>query len=326
MTEQYDEQGRLRHLLTLKGLSRRQIVDLLDRAETFRRPPGQPPACGDALAGRSVANLFFEPSTRTRASFELAAKRLGADVLNLDVRSSSRAKGESILDTIFTLQAMQCDIFVVRDAQAGVPDYIVEHVADHVHVLNAGESHVSHPTQGLLDVMTIRHHKPDIDRLVVTIMGDIKHSRVARSAAQALETLGVRELRLVGPGTLMPDAAEFPGARILSDADESVTDADVVMTLRIQKERMTESDIPDTDEYFRLYGMNERRLALARPDAIVMHPGPMNRGVEISPQVADGPQSVIREQVGNGVAVRMAVMDIVAERLSDFSRAGGDPS
>jgi aspartate carbamoyltransferase catalytic subunit len=326
MTEQYDEQGRLRHLLTLKGLSSRQIVDLLDRAETFRRPPGQPPARGDALAGRSVANLFFEPSTRTRASFELAAKRLGADVLNLDVRSSSRAKGESILDTIFTLQAMQCDVFVVRDAQAGVPDYIVEHVADHVHVLNAGESHVSHPTQGLLDVMTIRHHKPDIDSLVVTIVGDIKHSRVARSAAQALDTLGVRELRLVGPGTLMPDAAEFPGAMILSDADEGVTDADVVMTLRIQKERMTESDIPDTDEYFRLYGVDERRLALARPDAIVMHPGPMNRGVEISPQVADGPQSVIREQVGNGVAVRMAVMDVVAERLSDLSRADGGAS
>jgi aspartate carbamoyltransferase catalytic subunit len=324
MTEQYDEQGRLRHLLTLKGLSNRQIIDLLDRAESFRRPEGHAPASGDALAGRSVANLFFEPSTRTRASFELAAKRLGADVLNLDVRSSSRAKGESILDTIFTLQAMQCDIFVVRDAQAGVPDYIVEHVADHVHVLNAGESHVNHPTQGLLDVMTIRHHKPDFDRLVVTIMGDIKHSRVARSAAQALGALAVGELRLVAPANLMPDATEFPGTNILSDADEGVADADVVMTLRIQKERMTEGDIPDTDEYFQRYGLHEGRLALAKPDAIVMHPGPMNRGVEISHDVADGPHSVIREQVGNGVAVRMAVMEAVAGRLSAGSVAQGD--
>lgn len=312
MTEQYDSQGRLRHLITLEGLSREQIVSLIERADSFLRTPGELPACSQALADRSVANLFFEPSTRTRASFELAAKRLGAHVLSLDISTSSRAKGESLIDTIYTLEAMQCDIFVVRDAQAGVPDYIAAHVGDHVHVLNAGESHVSHPTQGLLDVMTIRRHKPDMDRLVVTIIGDIRHSRVARSAAQALRTLGIAELRLVAPAGLLPTQDEFPGASVGSEVESALADADVVMALRIQKERMSEADVPNREEYFERLGLDARRLALARPDAIVMHPGPMNRNVEIAPDVADGPQSVIREQVTNGVAVRMAVMEAVA--------------
>jgi aspartate carbamoyltransferase catalytic subunit len=312
MIPQFDERGRLRHLLSLESFTREQIVALLDRAETFLRPPGEPPARSVALAGRSVAILFFEPSTRTRASFELAAKRLGADVLSLDVRTSSRAKGESLLDTIFTLQAMQCDIFVVRDAQSGIPDYIASHVAPHVRVLNAGESFMNHPTQGLLDVMTIRHHKPDFEALTVTIVGDIEHSRVARSAAHALGALGIGELRLVAPPHLMPAADDFRGARLLTDVEEGLCDADVVMALRIQKERMTDSAIPDADDYFRRYGLSEQRLQLARPDAIVMHPGPMNRNVEIAPEVADGPQSVIEEQVTCGVAVRMAVMEAVS--------------
>jgi aspartate carbamoyltransferase catalytic subunit len=312
MISQFDDQGRLRHLLSLESFTREQIVALLDRAETFLRPPGEPPARSVALAGRSVAILFFEPSTRTRASFELAAKRLGADVLSLDVRTSSRAKGESLLDTIYTLQAMQCDIFVVRDAQSGIPDYIAGHVAPHVRVLNAGESFMNHPTQGLLDVMTIRHHKPDFEVLTVTIVGDIEHSRVARSAAHALRALGVGELRLVAPPNLMPEAAEFPDARLLTDVDQGLRDADVVMALRIQKERMTDSAIPDTADYFRRYGLSQERLTLARPDAIVMHPGPMNRNVEIAPEVADGPQSVIEEQVTCGVAIRMAVMEAVS--------------
>jgi aspartate carbamoyltransferase catalytic subunit len=314
MTEQFDAHGRLRHLITLEGLSRGQIVSLLDRAESFLRKPGQLPAGSLALQGKSVANLFFEPSTRTRASFELAAKRLGADVLSLDIRSSSRAKGESLLDTIYTLEAMQCDIFVVRDAESGVPDFIAHHVEDHVHVLNAGESHVSHPTQGLLDVMTMRRHKGDTSGLVVTIIGDIRHSRVARSAAQALRTLGVGELRLVAPASLMPVPDEFPGAAVMSDADEGISGADVVMALRIQKERMAETDIPNKEEYFHRFGLDSRRLARAHPEAIVMHPGPMNRNVEIAPDVADGPQSVIREQVTNGVAVRMAVLEAVGGR------------
>jgi aspartate carbamoyltransferase catalytic subunit len=207
---------------------------------------------------------------------------------------------------------MQCDIFVVRDAQSGIPDYIAGHVAPHVRVLNAGESFMNHPTQGLLDVMTIRHHKPDFEVLTVTIVGDIEHSRVARSAAHALRALGVGELRLVAPPNLMPEAAEFPDARLLTDVDQGLRDADVVMALRIQKERMTDSAIPDTADYFRRYGLSQERLTLARPDAIVMHPGPMNRNVEIAPEVADGPQSVIEEQVTCGVAIRMAVMEAVS--------------
>jgi aspartate carbamoyltransferase catalytic subunit len=312
MINQFDDQGRLRHLITLGGMTGNQITAILDRAEAFLRPPGDLPAWSEALKGLSVANLFFEPSTRTRASFELAGKRLGADVLNLDISTSSRAKGESLIDTIYTLEAMQCDVFVVRDAQAGVPEYIAENVEDHVRVLNAGESHVNHPTQGLLDTMTIRHHKPDFGSLVITILGDVRHSRVARSLAHAVDALGVAELRLVAPDNLLPDENDFPGAMITSDADLGVTDADVVMALRIQKERMTESDIPDPQEYHRRFGLDGERLRLAKPDAIVMHPGPMNRGVEISSKVADGPQSVIREQVTNGVAVRMAVMEAVA--------------
>ncbi len=320
MMDQFDAQGRLRHLITLEGLTRNQMLSLLDRAETFLRGPGELPAASLALQGRSVANLFFEPSTRTRASFELAAKRLGAHVLSLDISTSSRAKGESLLDTIYTLEAMQCDIFVVRDAQSGVPDYIAEHVEDHVHVLNAGESHVSHPTQGLLDVMTMRRHKGDTAGLVVTIVGDIRHSRVARSAAQALGTLGVGELRLVAPASLLPMPDEFPGATIMSDADEGVADADVIMALRIQKERMAETDVPNREEYFHRFGLDARRLARARADAIVMHPGPMNRSVEIAPDVADGQQSVIREQVTNGVAVRMAVMEAVSASPAEDPR------
>ena len=209
---QFTADGRLRHLLTLRGLDRQQITDLLDRAETFLTPPGQPAARSQALRGRTVANLFFEPSTRTRASFELVAKRLGVDVLNLDVNTSSRKKGESILDTIYTLQAMQVDIFVVRDAAAGVPGYIARNVNDYVTILNAGEADLSHPTQGLLDLMTIRHHKQDFADLRVAIVGDIAHSRVARSASEGLMTMGVGELRLISPQALAPEPADFPGA------------------------------------------------------------------------------------------------------------------
>jgi aspartate carbamoyltransferase catalytic subunit len=212
---------------------------------------------------------------------------------------------------------MQCDIFVVRDAQAGVPTYITEHVAPHVRVLNAGESHLNHPTQGLLDMMTIRHHKPEFEPLAVTIVGDIRHSRVARSAAQALRTLGCSDLRLVAPAPLTPDLADFPGATCTDDLDAGLEGADVVMALRIQKERMAESDIPDDDAYYARYGLTPARLKRARPDAIVMHPGPMNRNVEIAPEVADGPQSVIEEQVTCGVAVRMAVLEAIVQSTND---------
>lgn len=314
---QFLADGRLRHLLTLKGLDAALLTELLDEAQSFVSPVGVTPARSNTLAGRTVANLFFEPSTRTRASFDLASKRLGADVLNLDVNTSSRKKGESILDTIYTLQAMQVDIMVVRDAGAGVPAYIARHVNDYVSILNAGEADVSHPTQGLLDLLTIRQHKGDFKHLTVAIVGDILHSRVARSAAQGLTTLGVGELRLISPAALAPDPADVPGAIISSNLDDGLKNADVVMALRIQRERIGNLDgIPGIDEYFARYGISHERLKIAAPDAIVMHPGPMNRGIEIESMLADSEASVITQQVTNGVAVRMAVLEHVAKTMA----------
>ncbi len=314
---QIDGNGNLRHLLTLKDLDKSLLVDILDDAETFLTNPGSVPARSQSLAGRSVANLFFEPSTRTRASFDLAGKRLGADVLNLDVNTSSRKKGESILDMIYTLEAMQVDIMVVRDASAGVPAYIARHVKPHVSILNAGESDVSHPTQGLLDMLTIRQHKKRFENLVVAIVGDIRHSRVAMSAAHALSTLGVGELRLISPPVLAPNPDDVPEARIFDDLRNGLKDADVVMALRIQRERIGNLDgIPGIDEYYANYGISRESIKFAKPDAIVMHPGPMNRGIEIEGVLADGPQSVITRQVRNGVAVRMAVLDRISRTIA----------
>ena len=310
---QLDARGNLRHLLTLKGLEKDLLVELLDDAERYLRPAGATPARSRVLAGRTVANLFFEPSTRTRASFDLAAKRLGADVLNLDVNTSSRKKGESILDMIYTLQAMHADIMVVRDASAGVPAYIARHVNDYVSILNAGEADVSHPTQGLLDLLTIRQHKGGFEDLTVAIVGDIAHSRVARSAAEGLETLGVGELRLISPPALAPEPGEMPFARVMDNLEEGLRGADVVMALRIQRERIGNLDgVPGIEEYFANYGISRERMKLAAKDAIVMHPGPMNRGIEIESILADSPMSVITQQVTNGVAVRMAVLERVS--------------
>lgn len=311
---QFTADGRLRHLLTLEGLSREWITALLDRAEAYLSPIGEFAVRNEAHSGRTIANLFFEASTRTRASFELAVKRLGADVLNLDVNMSSRKKGESILDTIYTLQAMQVDVFVVRDASVGVPAYIARAVGDHVSVLNAGEAEASHPTQGLLDLLTIRRHKGSFKDLNVAIVGDIAHSRVARSAATGLTTMGVGELRYVSPPALAPEPGSVPDGRIVHDLDEGLRDADVVMALRIQRERIGSLEgIPGIDEYFASYGVSEERLAVAADDVIVMHPGPMNRGIEIESSLADSTRSVITEQVTNGVAVRMAVLGTVLE-------------
>ena len=314
---QLDSNGNLRHLLTLKDLDKALLTDILDDAEAYLTAPGLQPARSQALAGRTVANLFFEASTRTRASFDLAGKRLGADVLNLDVNTSSRKKGESILDTIYTLEAMHVDIMVVRDASAGVPAYIARNVLPHVSILNAGESDVSHPTQGLLDILTMRQHKGAFENLTVAIVGDIRHSRVAMSASHALTTLGVGELRLISPPVLAPDEGKAPGARIIHDLAEGLADADVVMALRIQRERIGNLDgIPGIDEYFANYGISHESLKAAKPDAIVMHPGPMNRGIEIEGSLADGPRSVITQQVTNGVAVRMAVLDRVGKTMA----------
>ncbi len=313
---QLNADGSLRHLLTLKGLSKDILIELLDSAESFLSPEGALPVRSKALSGRTIANLFFEPSTRTRASFDLAGKRLGADVLNLDVNTSSRKKGESILDTIYTLEAMQVDIMVVRDAGAGVPAYIARNTKDFVSVLNAGESDVSHPTQGLLDILTMRQYRQDFENMTVAIVGDIQHSRVARSAAHGLHTLGIGELRLVSPPAMAPAVDDMPFANLIDNLDDGLRDADVVMALRIQRERIGNLDgIPGIDEYFANFGISQERMKLAKPTAIVMHPGPMNRGIEIEGVVADSRQSVIAKQVTNGVAVRMAVLERVMSNL-----------
>jgi len=320
---QRDHAGRLRHLLTLDGLSRDDLSNLLDLAQFYVRVPGELPARDQSLWGRTVANLFFEPSTRTRVSFELAAKRLGADVVNLDMHSSSRVKGETVLDTIYTLQAMLVDVFVMRDAEPGLPAYVAAHVAPHVSVLNAGEAHVSHPTQGLLDVLTIRQRKGDLADLSVALVGDLRHSRVVRSTGQALLTLGVGELRLVSPASLMPEPHELAGASRHHSLIEGIRGADVVMALRIQRERMAEAQTLDADAFYREWGISAENLRHARPDAIVMHPGPMNRGVEITSEVADGPHSVIRQQVTNGVAVRMAVLSTIVRNVQERNVEAG---
>ena len=316
-TDQRRPDGSLRHLLSLEGLRHSEITGLLDAAQDYVREPGHAPPHSRALAGVTIGNLFTEPSTRTRVSFELAGRRLGAEVINLEVQLSSRAKGESMLDTIYTLESLHFDMFVIRDAEPGVVAHVAQHVAPHVSVLSAGEAHVSHPTQGLLDALTVRQHKgDDFGRLCIAIVGDIRHSRVARSAYEAFTLLGAGELRIVAPPALMPDPGEFAGCVRFESLEQGVRGADEVMMLRIQKERMGQAAIPDGADYFSRYGLTPERLRLARPDAIVMHPQPMNRGIEIASEVADGPQSVIRHQVRNGVAVRMAVLQTLARPLT----------
>jgi aspartate carbamoyltransferase catalytic subunit len=303
--------GTLRHLLTLEGLPRALLETLLEQAQRYVRAPGVRIPPSNLLSGVTVANLFTEPSTRTRVSFELAAKRLGAQVINLEVQLSSRAKGESMLDTVYTLEALHADVLVIREAEVGVLGLVASHVAPHVSVLSAGEAHVAHPTQGLLDALTVRQRKRSFENLSIAIVGDIRHSRVARSAYHAFRALGVPELRIVAPPAFMPEADEFEGATRFGTLKTGLKDVDVVMMLRIQKERMTHAALPDGDRYFAKFGLTPERLALAKPDAIVMHPQPMNRGIEIASDVADGPQSAIRDQVRNGVAVRMAVLAAV---------------
>jgi aspartate carbamoyltransferase catalytic subunit len=314
MSSQRRPDGSLRHLVTLDGVTRAEITALLDAAQTYVRRLGEMPPANRSLAGITIANLFTEPSTRTRVSFELAGRRLGAEVVNLEVQLSSRVKGESMLDTVYTLESLHFDVFVIRDAEPGVVAHVAAHVAPHVSVLSAGEAHLSHPTQGLLDALTIRQFKGNFAPLRIAIVGDVRHSRVARSAFEVFTALGVRELRLVAPRGLMPDPGEFPGCTRADSIDAGLEGLDVVMMLRIQKERMSEAAFPDGADYFARCGLTPQRLARARPDAIVMHPQPMNRGIEIASEVADGPQSVIRAQVSNGVAVRMAVLQHVTRR------------
>ena len=307
---QLNERGRLRHFLTVEGLKRQVLMDILDTAASLSGVTDQTVKKVPLLRGKTIVNLFFESSTRTRTTFELAAKRLSADVLNLNVSTSATNKGETLLDTLHNLQAMHCDMFVVRHADSGAAHFIANHVAPHISVINAGDGSHAHPTQAMLDMYTIREKKGDFYPLIVAIVGDIMHSRVARSQIHALTTLGVTEVRVIGPKTLMPKDVETLGVHVYHDLDEGLRGVDVVIMLRLQNERMQGELLPSEHEYYQLYGLTQERLAKAKPDAIVMHPGPINRGVEIESSVADGPRSVILQQVAHGIAVRMAVMSI----------------
>jgi aspartate carbamoyltransferase catalytic subunit len=309
---QLDASGELQHLLSIEGLPREILLKILDTAESFVGVTERDIKKVPLLRGKSVFNLFFEGSTRTRTTFEIAAKRLSADVINLNVAASSTAKGESLLDTVANLSAMQADIFVVRHASSGAPFLVARHVKPHEHVINAGDGRHAHPTQGLLDLYTIRHYKKDFGALTVAIVGDVLHSRVARSLIHGLTTLGVPEVRVIGPQTLIPPGAAALGVRVFHSMAEGLKGCDVVVMLRLQNERMSGSLLPSAQEFNKHYGLSAEKLALAKPDAIVMHPGPMNRGVEIDSAVADGPHSVILPQVTFGIAVRMAVMSMIA--------------
>ncbi len=319
---QIDEHGRLKHFISIEGLARDLLIAILDAAQSFAGVGERAIKKLPLLRGKTIANLFFEPSTRTRTTFELAAKRLSADVLNINVPSSATRKGESLLDTLRTLEAMHCDMFVVRHPMSGAAQLIASHVAPHVRVINAGDGRHEHPTQAVLDCFTIRRVKGDLSSLVVAIVGDVLHSRVARSDIHALNILGVGELRVVGPKTLIPPGVEALGVRVFYDLEPGLRDADVVIMLRLQNERMQGALLPSAHEYFQTYGLTAAKLGAARPDVTVMHPGPINRGVEIDTAVADGPHSVILQQVSHGIAVRMAIMSIAMGSQAAPRRTG----
>ena len=309
---QLNSKGELQHLLSVEGLPRETLTHILDTATSFIGVTAREVKKVPLLRGKSVFNLFFEPSTRTRTTFEIAAKRLSADVINLNIAVSSHTKGETLLDTVDNLSAMHADMFVVRHAESGAPHLIANHVASHLHVVNAGDGRHAHPTQGLLDLYTIRHFKKDFTRLSVAIVGDVLHSRVARSLIHALTVMGTPDVRVIGPMTLIPAGAEKLGVKVFYDLETGLRDVDVVVMLRLQSERMRGALLPSAQEFFKYYGLTPEKLALAKPDAIVMHPGPLNRGVEIDSAVADGAHAVILSQVTFGIAVRMAVMSILA--------------
>ncbi|MEO6364556.1 MAG: aspartate carbamoyltransferase catalytic subunit [Luteimonas sp.] len=310
MSGQLDQTGKLHHLLTLDGLPRASLVGLLDRAQSF--------ADGNedrsVLAGKAVCTLFFEPSTRTRLSFQRAAQRLGADVLNFDAATSSATKGETSRDTLKTIEAMGVHAFVVRHREDGAVAALAEAADAGTALINAGDGRSAHPTQGLLDMLTLRQAKGrDFSRLKVLIVGDVRHSRVARSDLHALRTLGAGEIRVCGPQALLPDEATLKGCTVIDDLDSALEGVDVVMMLRLQRERMEEGLVASLDDYRRHYGLTQTRLRRAHADAVVLHPGPLNRGMEIDDAVADGAQSLILQQVSNGVVVRMAVLEALLQ-------------
>ncbi len=308
---QFTADGKLKHFLTIEGIPPLLLEEILDRSQQFVSLPDKAQVQAPLLRGKTVMNLFFENSTRTRTTFELAAKRLSADLVNMDIRTSSTTKGESLLDTIRNLEAMGCDMFVVRHSSSGAANFIARYCAPHISVLNAGDGRHAHPTQAILDMLTIRQYKGEFTPLRVAIVGDIKHSRVARSQIHALTTLCTGEVRLIAPKTLIPQGIEKMGVTVYNEIEKGIKDVDVVIMLRLQHERMKTALLPSVREYYARYGLTEERLQLAKADAIVMHPGPVNRGVEIDSRVADGSQSVILQQVTNGIAVRMAIMSMV---------------
>jgi aspartate carbamoyltransferase catalytic subunit len=310
---QLNKEGKLKHFLTIDGLSKETLTEILDTAESFASMSEQQVKKVPLLRGKTIVNLFFENSTRTRTTFELAGSRLSADVISINIATSATSKGESLLDTIRNLEAMHADMFVVRHAISGAGHFIAQNTAPHISVINAGDGQHAHPTQAMLDMFTIRQHKKDFSQLKVAIIGDILHSRVARSQMQALNTLGTKEVRVIAPKTLLPQQVESLGVKVFNNIEQGLTDTDVIIMLRLQKERMTSALLPSEREYFKCYGLTEERLRLAKPDAIVMHPGPINRGVEIESSIADGPQSVILQQVSNGITVRMAIMSLTMQ-------------
>ncbi len=309
---QLNREGRLIHLLGLEGLSKQHLTHILDTAEGMIDTLGNLKK-SKALDDMSVANLFFEPSTRTRNTFEIAAMRSSANVINVDLANSATKKNESLLDTMRSLKAMQIDMFVIRHKQNGLPHHVAQNL-DNVAILNAGDGINAHPTQALLDMLTIRQYKQNFTDLSVAIIGDILHSRVAHSDIQALKTLGSKDIRLIAPTQLQYNR-HHSEVKCFDNIQDGIKDCDVVMVLRLQKERMLAADIPNEQKYFDDYGLTTQCLSLAKPDAIVMHPGPINRGVEVDSSIADSNQSVILKQVTNGIAVRMAVMEILAGKL-----------
>ncbi|MEL0028214.1 MAG: aspartate carbamoyltransferase catalytic subunit [Perlucidibaca sp.] len=320
---QLNNQGRLRHFLSTEGLSRELLTEILDRADTFLDGSGGI-RNSPVLAGRTVMNLFFEPSTRTRTTFEVAAKRLSADVLNIDISKSSTSKGETLRDMLWNLEAMTADVFVVRHGLSGAAHFIASQVTPDIAVINAGDGRHAHPTQAMLDMLTIRRHAGDFTNLTVAIIGDIRHSRVSRSEIHALQTLGAREVRVIGPRTLLPRDFEELGVKVFEDMGAGLAGVDVAIALRIQNERMESALLPGPSEFYSLYGLTRARLRVASPNVLVMHPGPINRGVEIESEVADGPPSLILKQVNYGIAVRMAVLAMAVEG-QDAARAARTP-
>ncbi len=313
---QLDSNGKLHHFLSIEGLNRNLLTEILDTAEHFTSVGNQTAKKVPLLRGKTIANLFFEPSTRTRTTFDLAEKRLSADVLNININTSATTKGETLLDTLQNMVAMQIDMFVVRHAASGAAHFVAKNVPSHISVINAGDGRHAHPTQAMLDMFTIRRHKEDFTRLRVAIIGDVMHSRVARSQIHALNTLGCPEVRVIAPRTLIPSHVEDLGVHVTTNIEDGLNGVDVIIMLRLQNERMSGAHLPSKKEYFQYYGLTEERLQLAADDAIIMHPGPMNRGVEIDSAVADSGHSVILQQVTNGIAVRMAILSMAMQSQS----------